>query len=293
MSGFTTWSDFELYAQLHEEDLKMLYKRLAKRELMNYTPSHDTFSYCFRGLDPKAFQEAFKSWLLTVYEILGEHICIDGKTIRGVRKLDPDSDSHTVTAYIAGIRASLNQVFISKKSNEINAVKELLDVIDVEGNILTIDAIGTQKEIVDKIVSKKGEYILQVKSNQPGTLLELEEHFCSFYKDEITTTEGLESGHGRVETRKLESIMNPLRFAETEKYRDLNKWANLQSIHKLTSSRYDKKKKVESLQVSYYISSLSNAEKVCKLIRNHWAIENNLHYCPNIILNLKQVRFRP
>ncbi|MCE8182327.1 transposase family protein, partial [Porphyromonas gingivalis] len=108
MSGFTTWSDFELYAQLHEEDLKMLYKRLAKRELMNYTPSHDTFSYCFRGLDPKAFQEAFKSWLLTVYEILGEHICIDGKTIRGVRKLDPDSDSHTVTAYIAGIRASLN-----------------------------------------------------------------------------------------------------------------------------------------------------------------------------------------
>ena len=91
-----------------------------------------------------------------------------------MRKLDPDSDSHTVTAYIAGIRASLNQVFISKKSNEINAVKELLDVIDVEGNILTIDAIGTQKEIVDKIVSKKGEYILQVKSNQPGTLLELE-----------------------------------------------------------------------------------------------------------------------
>ncbi|ATS02551.1 ISAs1 family transposase [Porphyromonas gingivalis] len=284
MSGFTTWSDFELYAQLHEEDLKMLYKRLAKRELMNYTPSHDTFSYCFRGLDPKAFQEAFKSWLLTVYEILGEHICIDGKTIRGVRKLDPDSDSHTVTAYIAGIRASLNQVFISKKSNEINAVKELLDVIDVEGNILTIDAIGTQKEIVDKIVSKKGEYILQVKSNQPGTLLELEEHFCSFYKDEIITTEGLESGHGRVETRKLESIMNPLRFAETEKYRDLNKWANLQSIHKLTSSRYDKKKKVESLQVSYYISSLSNAEKVCKLIRNHWAIENNLHYCLDVIL---------
>lgn len=157
-------------------------------------------------------------------------------------------------------------------------------MIDVEGNILTIDAIGTQKEIVDKIVSKKGEYILQVKSNQPGTLLELEEHFCPFYKDEIITTERLESGHGRVEKRKLESIMNPLRFTETEKYRDLNKWANLQSIHKLTGSRYDKKKKVESFDVSYYISSLSNAEEVCKLIRNHWAIENNLHYCLDVIL---------
>ena len=86
----------------------------------------------------------------------GQHICIDGKTMRGVKKLSPDAEAHSVTAYIAGLRASFNQVYISQKSNEINAIKKLLDLIDLEGNVVTIDAIGTQKEIVKKVVESSG-----------------------------------------------------------------------------------------------------------------------------------------
>ena len=119
-----------------------------------------------------AHQKAFTDWITAVFEMAGQHICIDGKTMRGVKKLDPDSESHVVTAYIAGLKVTLDEVFVSKKSNEINAIKELFDLIDIKGQTVTIDAIGTQTSFVDKITEKEADYILNVKSNQKGTLLE-------------------------------------------------------------------------------------------------------------------------
>ncbi|MBB6275445.1 ISAs1 family transposase [Porphyromonas circumdentaria] len=126
MSGYTTWADFELYAELHEDDLKELYTRITWRKLKRYTPSHDTFSYACALLNPEKFIEAFTAWLSSVFEMMGQHICIDGKTMRGVKKLSPDAEAHSVTAYIAGLRASFNQVYISQKSNEIMPSKSCL-----------------------------------------------------------------------------------------------------------------------------------------------------------------------
>lgn len=284
MSGYTTWADFELYAELHEDDLKELYTRITRRKLKRYTPSHDTFSYACALLNPERFSEAFTAWLSSIFEMTGQHICIDGKTMRGVKKLSPDAEAHSVTAYIAGLRASFNQVYISQKSNEINAIKKLLDLIDLEGNVVTIDAIGTQKEIVKKVVESSGDYILNVKGNQQGTLLEVEDFFSPFYKDKITKIEEVNAGHGRIESRVMESIVEPQRFKEIEQYKDLDKWVALHSIHKMTRTRHNKKDGSESVEISYFISSLSEPDKVFHLIRNHWAIENNLHYCLDVIM---------
>ena len=154
--------------------------------------------------------------------------------------------------------------------------------------MITIDAIGTQKDIVDIIREREGDYVLNVKANQPGTLFELEEHFTPFYKDEIIKNIEETSGHGRVETRVMESIVDPLRFADIEQYKSLDKWKDIMSIHKLTRTRYDKSKGTESTEISYYISSLKECERVFKMIRSHWAIENNLHYCLDVLFDEDQ-----
>lgn len=288
MSGFKTWNQFALYAELHQKDLCKVYNRLAKKELRSYTPSHDTFGYAFSALDPEKFRDAFTKWIKSVFQIADQHIAIDGKSIRGVKKLSPDADAHVVSAYLSGIKVALNEVFISKKSNEINAIKELFDLIDIQDNVVTIDAIGTQIEIVEIIRDKGGDYISNVKANQPGTLLELEEHFKPFYKNEITKISEETSGHGRIEKRVMESIVDPLRFADIEQYKNLDKWRDLMSIHKMTRTRYDKSKGTESVETTYYISSLNDCEKVFEMIRSHWSIENNLHYCLDVVFNEDQ-----
>ena len=122
-----------MYTQQHKDDLRREYTKYAQRELDGYPPSHDTFSYVFGGLAPEAYRKAFTDWITAVFELSGQHICIDGKTIRDVKKLDPDSESHVVTAYISGLKVALDEVFVSKKSNEINAIKELFDLIDIKG----------------------------------------------------------------------------------------------------------------------------------------------------------------
>lgn len=216
MSGFKTWNQFALYAELHKKDLRKVYKRLSKGELRGYTPSHNTFSYAFIALVPIKFREAFAKWIVEIIQIADQHIAIDGKTIRGVKNITPDADAHALSAYLSRIKVALNEVFISKKSNEINAIKELFDLIDIKDNVITIDAIGTQKEIVEIIRKKGGDYILNVKANQPGTLLELEEHFKPLYKDEIKKISKQTFGHGRVESRELDSIITPVRFADIE-----------------------------------------------------------------------------
>lgn len=131
-------------------------KRLSKEELRGYTPSHDTFSYAFSALEPIKFREAFTKWIVEIFQITDQHIATDGKMIRGVKNITPDADAHAVSAYLSGVKVALNEVFISKKSNEVNAIKELFDLIDIKYNVITIDAIGTQKEIVEIIRKKRG-----------------------------------------------------------------------------------------------------------------------------------------
>ena len=200
--------------------------------------------------------------------------------------MEPDADCHTVTAYLSRIHASLDQVFISKKSNEVNAIKELLALIDIEGATVTIDAIGTQRKIAEQIVSQGGDYILCVKDNQKGTKIELEGFFeGKYYNSEIITTGGdPELGHGRIETRKLRSIVDPMRLDDTAVTISLKEWPGLRSVHQLRRVRIDKKQDEGSDVLSYYISSLSDPGKVFDLIRTHWSIENHLHHTLDVVM---------
>ena len=113
MCNQTSWHAMEDYAEIHQKDLRKLYFKISGKVLRRYTPSHDVFCAVFQTLSPVTFHNAFKSWLLELYSSVGEHICIDGKTMRGVKKMEPDADCHTVTAYLSRIHASLDQVFIS------------------------------------------------------------------------------------------------------------------------------------------------------------------------------------
>lgn len=138
--------------------------------------------------------------------------------------------------------------------------------------------------MVKKIVEKGGDYLLNLKANQAGSLLELEEHFKPAYKKEMVTNISVDQGHGRVETRTMESLVGLSQFKELELYKDLDKWENIQSIHKMTRVRFDKKSGAESQETSYFISSLKSPYRVFSLIRDHWDIVNNLHYCLDIIM---------
>lgn len=286
MCNQTSWYAMEDYAEIYHEDLKRFYFKITGRTLKRYTPSHDVFCTVFQTLSPVTFHNAFKSWLTEMYNVLGKHICIDGKTMRGVKMMEPDADCHTVTAYLSKIHASLDQVFISRKNNEVNATKELLSLIDIEGAIVTMDAMGTQRKIAEQIISQGGDYILCIKDNQKGTKIELEGFFeGTFYNSEIITTGGQpEIGHGRIESRRLKSIVDPLRFDDTAVTISLKEWAGLQSIHQLRRVRVDKKSGNESNVLSYYISSLSDPEKVFDLIRAHWSIENHLHHTLDVVM---------
>lgn len=285
LSGFTTWKDFEMYAILYESSLKDFYERHFSKHLRSYTPSQDTFGYVFRMLNPDEFIGVFKTWVLELYEIKDQHIAIDGKSMRGVKKIDPDAEGHVVTAYLPSLKLSLDQVFISKKSNEINAIKELFKLIEINDSIITIDAIGTQRDLAKEITDRGADYIFNVKKNQGGTLFEIEELFSKRYEKDILKKQDVDMGHGRVETRIIETIQDPLKYTDRELYMSIDKWSRLASVHKLTRIRFDKKSGEETTFIHYYISSLSDQEKVARLIRQHWSIENNLHYSLDVFFD--------
>lgn len=285
ISGNLSWYLMHDYAADHHEDLKRLYEKLSGRECNIGIPSHDTLDRVIRLLDPKVMHKAQMHFLEEYVNLtVPEHLCIDGKTMRGVKKMDFDAECHCVSAYSPKIFATIAQEYISKKSNEINALKELLTILDLENTVVTIDAIGTQTELVDLICEKKGDYVLNVKRNQPHTLEEIEALFCPYFASHIQVTDSTDGDHGRVEIRRLESILAPL---ELEENPILSKWEKLRSVHKMTRTTTDKKTKKTTIEVAYYISSLEDCEEVFKLIREHWAVES-MHYMLDVIFKEDQ-----
>lgn len=282
LSGCNSWYDIEDYAEHWQEDLKKLYKSLTGKDIIHGIPSHDSLNRAIGLLEPAVFEEAYCLWLESFVQLTtGSHICIDGKSMRGVRKLSFDAQSHTVSAYSPKELVSIAQVYIDKKDSEINAIEVLIDKLDLEGNLISIDAIGTQTSLAKTITARGGDYLLPVKDNQLHSKQELEEFFCPHFAKHIIVNEQTELGHGRIETRRYESIVSPL---ELEASSILSRWAGLASIHKVTRIREDKKTGKKGQEVTYYIASSTDLEAIHKAIREHWAIENKLHYCLDVFL---------
>lgn len=241
-------------------------------------PSHDTFNLFFQRVDAKALEECFEKWVGEV-AILAEDriISIDGKTLRGSSPTkEPGSFIHMVSAWCAQNHLVLGQQKVSDKSNEITVIPALLELLAIKGCLVTIDAMGCQTKIAEKIVAGEADYLLAVKENQEVLLDDIEEAFAQAKLQDSYKASNV--GHGRVETRTTSVIEDVDWICHKEE------WKNLTSLIKVEGTRYDKKTTKEEAAERYYISSKkASAQYFHEAVRTHWEVENNLHWTLDVI----------
>lgn len=271
LSGMKTWNEIELYGRLRIDFLKRFL------ELPAGIPSHDTFNRVFSMLDPAQLENALQGWVKELVATLpADVVAIDGKAIRGSAPPDSHAYSHIVTAYATNCGLSLAQLKVDEKSNEITAIPKLLDMLDLEGSIVTIDAMGCQYDIAAKILEKKADYIFSLKGNQSslrGDALSLTMHG---QPDDVF--EQADAGHGRVETRRT-SVFRDMCYIQRF-------WPGLAAVVRIETTRYDKtNNRPLSTESRLYISSLRDvcAEKFASWVRSHWGIENALHWVLDVV----------
>ncbi len=246
--------------------------------LPNGIPSHDTLERVFDRLDPQAFQACFRQWVEALAQSLDlGHIAIDGKALRRSGSAPKGwAPLHIVSAWATQCHLTLGQVTVEDKSNEITAIPRLLELLDLKGALVTIDAMGCQKEIARKVVAGGGDYVLAVKDNQPRLLEDiqavigqaLESDGAGFRHDWYET---VERRHGRDETRTY------LILTEPEGIRDQELWVGLKVVGMCTRTRVVNGKRSD--EAHYFIGSREAGAKVYgEALRDHWGIENNLHW---------------
>ena len=264
--GAETWNDIENYGKSKQEWLRKYLK------LPNGIPSHDTFNRLFTLLDPKELESSFLKWVKSIAKITkGEVVSIDGKTIRGSRDKEGKSFVHMVSAWANTNKLVLGQVKADDKSNEITAIPKLLQVLELTGCIVTIDAMGTQTNIADKIIEKGADYILSVKGNQ-GLLQEGVLDTIRFEKPD-EQHQSKDFGHGRIETRTC-SVYGNLSHIE-----NAGKWKKLRTIAKIEATGIIKSTGKQEKEERLYITSLApDAKKIEAAVRSHWGVENELHW---------------
>jgi predicted transposase YbfD/YdcC len=259
--------------------------------LENGTPSHDCLSDVFARIDSKKFMEIFIEWTKDILENrTGRKISIDGKAVRSATdKINNGNIPYIVSAFIGELGLSIGQVKVDDKSNEITAIPDLLDLIDIKGATVTIDAIGTQYEIADKIVAKGGHFALKVKKNQPELLRNIKSQFNTYNNlygnDKVQYKKTIEKEHGRGEIREYFLIY------DTEKIKDKSKWKSVNALAYVRVQREEK----DELKVTdnYYILDYKmDIDELEKVVRDHWSIECGLHWKLDVILDEDHSRNR-
>jgi predicted transposase YbfD/YdcC len=285
LCGMDDWESIEEWGKERQEWLRQYV------EVRNGIPSHDTISRVFAALDSATFQTCFIRWMGTLCPNLdGQIVAIDGKTARGShQRLCGKQAIHVVSAFVCDHGLTLGQVKTEEKSNEITAIPELIAALDLRGSIVTLDAMGCQKEIAKAIVGKDADYVLGLKGNQ-GTLSDKVKGFFNEtewrnYKDFSSwghRTE--EKGHGRAETRRCVALA-------CDHWENIEAWIGLKSVTMVESLRQSGEE--ISSEKRYYISSLApDSKKLAQAIRSHWEIENRLHWCLDMTFNEDASRIR-
>jgi predicted transposase YbfD/YdcC len=287
--GAETWNDIEEFGKAKSEWL------CSFLDLPNGIPSHDTFNRVFQALDPKQFQACFLNWVKAVAEVLpAQVIAVDGKTVRGSQD-EPNGKAaiHMVSAWAASNRLVLAQVKVDTKSNEIMAIPQLLQSLAIKGCIVTIDAMGTQREIAKQILHQDGDYVLALKENQGTLYRDVVEVFAQAKDGTIEDlvvedARTIDKGHGRIDVRRYRVIPDADVLAWLQ---EGHQWPGLGAIGMVEAERRIGDKR--TIEARYYLLSRGlKAKAFGQAVRSHWGIENQVHWVLDIAFHEDQSRIR-
>lgn len=288
LCGGETFTDMEAFGEAKEAWLR------TRLELPHGIPSHDTFGRVFSLLDPQAFGECFFRWSAALHEATGgEVIALDGKTLRhSFDTATGQAALHLVSAWASQNGVSLGHLKVESKSNEITALPALLKLLDVRGCVVTIDAMGCQKELAKQIVEQGGDYVLGLKANQPHLQEEVQYFFreakqLDFHDVPYRYHQTVEKEHGRIETRRCWMVEEvAIQWLAREQ-----QWPGLASIAMIEAERRSGKK--VSTETRYFLSSLTGrARQLAEAVRAHWGIETSLHWVLDVTLHEDESRVR-
>ena len=263
-------------------------------DLENGIPSHDTLGRAFAVINGQEFQQGFLNWMGSVSQLIEGIVAVDGKKLRRSHDKGIGKEAiHMVSAWGVANGLVLGQRKVDEKSNEITAIPQLLEALDLKDCIVTIDAMGCQRDIAQQIVDQEGDYLLSLKGNQGQLHEDVAEMFDYF--EEIAFQEidhdyhkMVNKGHGRLEVREC-WVFEPAAWSDY--FRTLDKWVGLQAVAMIRSQRWEAEK--VTTETRYFITSLAaQAEKILFTARNHWGIENGLHWVLDIAFNEDQSRVR-
>jgi predicted transposase YbfD/YdcC len=256
-------------------------------------PSHDRFNAIFKALRPEEFEKCLLSWITALHEITdGQVVAIDGKTLR--RSFDAASGKaaiHMVSAWATDNQVSLGQVVVDEKSNEITAIPKLLEILDVSGCLVTIDAMGCQREIAQKIVDGGADYVLAVKDNQPKLHEAISDFFTEHLEDDLQRVphrqhETHEKGHGRLDERYYFLAKLPEDFPLAQR------WPGLKAIGMAVRvTEHDDGRASDDVRF-YIVSRYTSGKRFADAVRGHWGIENKLHWQLDVTFDEDQCRLR-